>query len=84
MEVKQEMANLGDPAFKSQLAFGQVPYLEHGDLKLAQSNAILRYLVMNLRLLCFIDSSVPVIFHDRVASLVSKELLMLNLLFLKC
>lgn len=28
---------------KNELPFGQVPYLVHGDVKLAQSNAILRY-----------------------------------------
>jgi glutathione S-transferase len=28
---------------KPELPFGQLPYLVHGDFKLAQSNAILRY-----------------------------------------
>jgi hypothetical protein len=44
IEIKQEVANLQDPAFKESLPFGQVPFLVHGDVKVAQSGAIFRYL----------------------------------------
>jgi len=36
--------NIGDATFKATLPFGQLPYLEHGDIKMSQSNAILRYI----------------------------------------
>lgn len=43
VSVKSDF-NLGDPEFKGKLPFGQCPYLEHGDVKLAQSGAIIRYM----------------------------------------
>jgi len=43
VSVKSDF-DLGDSDFKGKLPFGQCPYLEHGDIKLAQSGAIIRYM----------------------------------------
>lgn len=37
------MSDFNFPELKPTLPFGQLPYLEDGDVKIAQSNAILRY-----------------------------------------
>lgn len=38
------------PAFKSETHFGQLPFLKHGDVKVSQSGAIMRYLAKKTNL----------------------------------